>query len=181
MKTVKLLFIIFSIVYLGYLALPSPDFPTPLPGILQSTEPADTETPLRRSYFTDLSRAEVLKHYQDELECNTWCKLPFLTYRLNYPPEEAYAIIRDQTRSTFLEEIVHPFRESVFINGFEPKNDKDIIFVEGKRWKQKITVKWVPTSITARMITGVLTLFSICLIYLGWVKVFTIGRRKLGW
>jgi len=73
------------------------------------------------------------------------------TYRLNYPPEEAQVIIRDQTKSTFLEEIVHPFRESFYINGYEPKEPQNIIEVDGKIWRQKIIVKFVPSNTLARL------------------------------
>lgn len=209
MKIVKLLFVLFSILYLSYLALPSPDYPSPPPDALQSHEPADSETALRRAYFTDMTRQEVLEHYQRQLACGTasatntqrqipdssrgsttvrndsfdgiWCKIPFLTYRLNYPPEEAYGIIRDQTRSTFLEEIVHPFRESVYVNGFEPKTDKDRIFIEGKEWRQKITVRWVPSKIYARLGIGALTFAAMYLVYRSLIQVITLFRRNFRW
>ncbi len=196
--TVKYIFILFSIIYLAYLALPTPEFPAPPPDSLQSQEPADTEIPLRRAYFTDYTREEVLMIYQGELKScgidlflpsnkgmhplgmqgnqipssfferlrsNIFCEFPFLTYRLNYPPEEAYGIIRDQTRSTFLEEIVHPFRESLFVNGFEPKVEKDAINIDGRHWRQKITVKWVPSNLFARLFVGIVTLVCIYIVY----------------
>jgi hypothetical protein len=173
MKAVKLFFILFLIVYIAYLAVPTPDFPVQPPDALQSKEPADTETPLRRAYFTDLSRQEVLEHYQNQVQFLSFDG-GFLTYRLNYPPEEAYGIIRDQTRSTFLEEIVHPFRESVYVNGFEPKNEKDTIFIEGKKWRQKITVRWVPSTVYARLSVGLLTLICIWFVYKGILRVIYI-------
>src|SRR3989337_2076372 len=111
------LFLILAMFILVYVSLPSPDFPSPPLGSLQSDEPADSEDPLRRAYFVNLNRQEVIAHYENEFNKGFW----FLKPRLNYPPEEAQTIIRDQTRSTYLEEIVHPFKESLFINGFEPK------------------------------------------------------------
>lgn len=161
----RTLFILFSAVYLFYLAIPTPPFPEPPSGALQSAEPADQETTFRRGYFTDLSREEVLTYYENQFASSTIFTLPFLSYRRNYRPEDAYGIIRDQTRSTFLEEIIHPFRESLYINGFEPKQDKDKILIEGKEWKQKITLKWVPSSLIARLGVGVLTLVCIYLIF----------------
>jgi hypothetical protein len=80
------------------------------------------------------------------------------TYRLNYPPEEAQTIIRDQTRSTYLEEVVHPFRESIFVNGFEPKSQKDAIIIQDKKWEQKIIVKQVESNFLVRTFIGFLTL-----------------------
>jgi hypothetical protein len=143
MKTFKIFFIVLVSVFIVYLLLPSPEFPDPPPDAVQSQEEADTETPLRRAYFTNYTREEVLKHYQKQL--------PWPTYRLNYPPEEAQTLIRDQTRSTFLEEIVRPFRESVFVNGFEPKDPKDDVWYKGVDYRQKIIIRFVPSNVLVRM------------------------------
>lgn len=158
----KILYTLFAFFFLFYLALPSPEFPAPPPDALQSDEPADTETPLRRAYFTNYTREEVMNHYKDQFKG---------AYRLNYPPEEARNIIRDQARSTFLEEIVRPFRESVFVNGFEPKDPKDAIFIEGRAWRQKIIIKFVPSRIYTRLLLGALTLILIPLLYREVLKV----------
>ncbi len=182
--TVKTLFILFSLFYISYLLLPAPTFPEQLPNSLQSIEPGDSETPLRRAYYTDLTREEVLTHYQNQFSHSTLFSIPLPTYRLNYPPEESYTLIRDQTRSNFLEEIVHPFRESVYINGFEPKEDKDVMFVGNKKWRQKITVKWIPSSLFTRLSVGFLTLICIFVVYKGITYAFThtislfINRKK---
>jgi len=137
-----------------YVILPTPTFPNPPPDSLQSKEPGDVEDlSLRRAYYTNLSREEVMQHYQSE----------FKGYRLNYPPEEAVVIIRDQTKSTFLEEIVHPFRESFYINGFEPKSAEYAIVKDGRPWRQKITVKYVQSSMALRgfviILIGTVSLF----------------------
>lgn len=124
-----------------YVLLPSPDFPKPPVDSLQSKEMADIETPLRRAYFTNFTREEVLKHYQDQ----------FKGYLLNYPPEEGQILIRDQTKSTFLQEIVHPLRESIYINGYEPKEPQHAINIGGRPWRQKIIIKYVPGNIMARV------------------------------
>jgi hypothetical protein len=145
----KILFALFSIFLLAYVSIPGSDFPIPPPDALQSKEPADTETPLRRAYFTNYSREEIMTHYKKQSK---------LSYVLSYGPEEAQGIIRDQTRSTYLEEIVSPLRESVFINGFEPKTQKDAINIEGKPWKQKVIVRFVPSTIYSRLLVSGLTL-----------------------
>ena len=147
----KGLYIILASFLFFYALLPNPSFPEPPANSFQSNEPADVETGLRRGYYTDLSREEVLKYYQDQLEKSAFLNIPLPTYRLNYPPEEAQVIIRDQTKSTFLEEIVHPFRESFYINGYEPKEPQNIIEVDGKIWKQKVIVKFVPSNTLARL------------------------------
>ncbi len=155
-KSIRLLiFSVLSFLLLFYVLLPAPDFPLPPPDSLQSREPADSETPLRRAYFTNLTREEVMDWYLDQFKWG---------YRLNYGPEESQSIIRDQTRSTFLEEIVHPFRESVFINGFEPKEEKDKINIEGRPWRQKIIVRHVPSTSPIRLIVSTLTLVIILIL-----------------
>lgn len=129
----------------------------------QSGEPADVETPLRRAYYTNATREEVMRHYLNEFEKSFFLNLSFLTYRLNYPPEEAQTLVRDQTKSTFLEEIVHPLRESVYINGFEPLGPEYAIVVRGVPWRQKITVRYVPSSLVVRIVivllSGITTYF----------------------
>ena len=160
-KFLKILFLAFSIALLLYVVLPNPPFPRPLPGALQSQEPADTETPLRRAYFTDLTREEVMEYYKNQFSRSSFMGISLPTYRLNYPPEEAQTLIRDQTRSTFLEEIVHPFRESVFVNGFEPKLAKDVIFTSNKYWRQKIIIRYVPSSPWVRIAVAIPTLILI--------------------
>lgn len=178
----KLLYLGFCLILISYLSLPNFDFPTPPSDSLQSNEPADTETPLRRAYFTNYTRQEVMLHYKRQFEKSSFLGIPLPTYRLNYPPEEAQTIIRDQTRSTFLEEITHPFRESMFINGFEPKDPKDAVFIEGRLWRQKIIVRYVPSSLAIRLAIGVLTLLLIPVVYSLSVKnikaFYSLGKGK---
>lgn len=171
--TVKTAYILFSIGLLMYVSLPNPQFPTPPKDSLQSNEPADTETPLRRAYFTNLSREEVMTHYKNQLSRSALANLPVPTYRLNYPPEEAQTVIRDQTRSTFLEEIVHPFRESVFVNGFEPKDEKDAIFIQQKPWRQKIIVRYVPSKLHARVVVILAALIVGWAVLNKWSRLFS--------
>jgi len=181
-KIVKIVYIIVSILFLFYIGLPNQQFPEKLDDSIQSEEPADTESLYRRAYFTNYSREEVLDHYVNEYlnDQKYYIKMP--TYRLNYPPEEAQTIIRDQTRSTFLEEIVHPFRGSLFINGFEPKNDKDAIFIKGKPWKQKIIVRQVGSNVYIRLLLGLATIILVPMIYIKLklsLKEFTEGLAKI--
>jgi len=162
MRILYLFCLLIGITILFYAALPNPDFPDSPPGAKQSHEAADSETPFRRAYFTDLTREEVMNFYKQQFQKSSFMGLPLPTYRLNYPPEEAQTIIRDQARSTFLEEIVHPLRESLFINGFEPKVAKDAVVIEGIHYRQKITVKFVPSSQYLRILIsgiGLLLLF----------------------
>jgi hypothetical protein len=163
MKLLKTIYIIFSVFLLFYVALPNPEFPESIPGSLQSTEPADVETSLRRAYYTDLSRQEVLNYYQNQFNKSSFMNILIPTYELSYPPEEAQTFIRDQTRSSFLKEIVHPFRESIYINGYQPEEPQNIIQIDGKIWEQKIIVKYIPSNVWVRF-----SIYSIALI-LFWV------------
>jgi hypothetical protein len=181
MKKILLIIpVLLSLIFLFYLVLPNPQFPEPPSGVLQSQEPADTETPLRRAYFTNLTREEILSHYQKQLEHSVIFNIPLPTYRLNYPPEEAQTIIRDQTRSTFLEEIVHPFRESIYINGFEPKEAKDAIFIGGRPWRQKIIIKYIPSNVCVRLGVAVTTLVMIYLLSKEWLTAIRDFKNKNG-
>lgn len=161
----KVIYLILSLSFFIYVVLPGPKFPEPLPGALKSTEGADLETPLRRGYFTNATRDEVMEHYFAQ----------FGGYRLNYPPEESGTIIRDQTHSTFLEEIVHPFRESIFISGYEPKDTERELNVEGLFWRQKVIVKYVPSSLIIRIMVSLLIIISWPVVIREWL--LTLKRK----
>lgn len=147
-KYLAIAFLLFTVLLLIYVLPKSPEFPKPPEGAVQSYEPADVESPLRRAYYTNLTREEVINHYKKKFNQN----FTIYTPRLNYPPEDAPVLIRDQTKSTFLEEIVHPLRESLYINGFEPKTEEYAQYYKGIRYNQKIIVRYVPSSILIRLI-----------------------------
>lgn len=153
-RLLKILLLFVSVIILIYVIPPSPSFPTPPTDSEQSTEPADSESPLRRAYFTNLNREEVVNHYRLQF----YNKVGMPTLRLNYPPEESQSIIRDQTKSTYLEELVHPLRESIYINGFEPKSEKDTIVINGRKWQQKIIIRYIPSSVIIRLVISCLTI-----------------------
>jgi len=157
----KVITILFVTIALFYLLVPVPDFPEPPLGAVQSFEPADTETPQRRAYFTDLNREAVIDSYVQQFSF-----LPYL--RLNYPPEEAQTIIRDQTRSYYLEEIVQPLRSSFYVNGFVPQEEKDAVIVDGVEYYQKITVRYIPSSPIVRVSVFVASIFVLIFIVREW-------------
>jgi len=176
---VKAFYVLFSLILLIYLSLPNPEYPSALPDSLQSDEPGDTEITLRRAYFTNFDREEVLSHYQSELSQLKLFNIVLPTYRLNYPPEEAQAIIRDQTRSTFLEEVVHPFRESIYINGFKPKTEKDTIIINDQLWYQKITTRFVPSDTFTRVGLMSLALILAPLLFTQWKETLFEFKKVL--
>ncbi|RJR24534.1 hypothetical protein C4578_02845 [Candidatus Microgenomates bacterium] len=133
-----------------YLLLPAPkDFPA-LPNSVKSTEPGDTVQITNVSaYYTDMPREEVVKFYYEYFSKSPFLNIPLPTYKLNHPPERIREVLRETQQSTFVEEIVHPLRESVFVNGFEWDNDpftpperraKNILVVNGKTYQFKITL-----------------------------------------
>lgn len=155
-KVSKIFTFLISIFLLIYILPPSPEFPKPPSDFVQSFEPADTETLFRRGYYTNLSRAEVINHYEREFNKG----FNVYTPRLNYPPEDAPLLIRDQTKSTFLEEITHPLRESLYINGFEPKTEEYAQYYKGIRYNQKIIIRYVPSPVWIRILVLVLIVVS---------------------
>lgn len=168
-------YFILSLFFIIYLILPGPKFPEPLPDALKSTEGADIETPLRRGYFTNATRDEVMEHYFARFQTKYLGNIFIPTYRLNYPPEESGTLIRDQTHSTFLEEIVHPLRESLYISGYEPKNTGEVLTVGGLPWRQKVIVKYVPSSLIIRIIVSLLIIVSWPLVIREWL--LTLKRK----
>lgn len=158
-KIYRITYALLSFLFLMYLILPEPEFPEKLLNSLRSEEPADVESFYRQGYYVNGVRSEVIKHYKNEFNKITFMgiNVELFSVGLNYPPEEAQTIIRDQTRSTYLEEVVHPFRESLYISGFEPKKDSDRIIVDGLNYQQKVIVKMVSTPLYVRFAVGVLT------------------------
>jgi hypothetical protein len=171
-KILLIIYILVSATLLFYVLLPNFNFPAQIPGSTQSKEPADMETPLRRAYFTDYTRSEVLAWYRSQFDTSSFMKIKLPTYLMNYPPEESGSIIRDQTRSTFLQEFVHPFRETLFINGYEPspEDEKNRIVIDGIRYRQKIIVRFIPTNTILRFLILLPALISIPIIYLAFEK-----------
>ena len=147
-----------------YLLLPSPDFPSPPEGSLQSQEPADTESVYRRSYFTNLSRQDITAYYAGKFKVSPGVPISLLQFRLNRPPEEAATLIRDQTRSSWLEEYNHPGREYIYINGFYPTKPTEQININNVHYENKITVRMVPSHPVTRI--TVLSLCAVCIVLL---------------
>lgn len=150
----------------------SPEFPVPPPDAVQSMEPADSETSLRRAYFTNYTREQVIEHYKAHFDRK-------VMFNLNYPPEDAQTLIRDQTRSWYLEELVHPMRESLFINGFIPQQEKDDIWYKGKHFEEKVTIRYVPSGWWARMVVlTATTLLGYLLMREWWKELIQLSGLK---
>lgn len=158
----KAALIIFFLIGLVYLVWPGPrsvkDF-SPLPESLKSNEPGDTiQVENVSAYFSNHRRQFATAFYRNGLKDLTFKILPPI--RLNYPPEMSYTFIRDQQLTTFLEEFVYPMRESIFVNGYEPFDEKGKAFHRGITnivvdyvfYDSKTTVKYYPSSVVLRLI-----------------------------
>ncbi len=163
-KVFSFVYAILCFIFVAYLSLPSLPFPEPPSDSVRSVEPADSETEERRAYFTNYTREQINTHYQQQYKLKIWgIEVP--SYILVYPPEDAYVLIRDQTRSTHLREIVYPFRESLFINEFVAKEAKDDIWYKGVHFDQKVTVKIKSSLVVSRIVVGILTMSSLLLLF----------------
>ncbi len=171
----KKLFLVFALlVYLfgiAYLLLPSPSLPA-IPNSFKSDEPGDTwQHPDQPAYYTDLSRNEALTYLQNSFSINLLgLRLP--SYRLNYRPEDATQYIREQLLTYYLEEIVYPLRESLFVHGWNPRlspisaqlfdvqRNRWEIIREGKEYQSKVTLKAYYSPIWIRLLiwTGIFPL-----------------------
>ncbi len=154
-----------------YLLVPLSTFPPDLPNSVKSLEPADLEDPYRVGFYTDMTRGEVISFYKDHFsKSSLGISMPFI--RLNYPPEEAQDKIRDQTHSTFLEEIVHPLRDSLYINGNEPDPEKSPLYYEKRQFRQKVIIKYIGSSLIVRTILGLISMVLAYVLYIEWKSIF---------
>lgn len=161
-----MLLIVF-LIGLFYILLPGPssidDFP-PLPNSVKSKLEGDTiQNPNIAAYFSDYQREDITRYYRDHFEKKLLFGLPFPIVSINRRPEESYQYVRDQQESTFLEEYVNPLRESIYINGYEPKVENDMfnkkdrsfegdrIAYEGRLFNSKATLRFYPSSIWWRI------------------------------
>lgn len=118
----KIAFIISSLLLLIYMLWPSPQhisqFKT-LPDSEKSTLEGDTiQIPNVSAYFSNNSRDFVIPFYLKNYQ--KLSNLPFPPLRINHPPEYSWNVIKKHTDSTYLEELVYPLRDSLYVNGLEP-------------------------------------------------------------
>ncbi len=144
MRVALLLVFILGLIYL---LLPGPtkieDF-APIPDSTKSNLDGDTwQNPNNVAYFSDFRRVDITGFYKRELSGKYLFGKILPPIRINHPPEMAYTYIRDQQESTFLEEYAYPFRESLFVNGYEPEVEnimfkKPSNFVGNHVWYEEI-------------------------------------------
>lgn len=163
----KLSFITIFILGLVYLILPGPekieDFPAP-GNSLKSVEPGDTiQNPNITANYSFLRRDQIRKVYINFYDQLNLFGVKIPSVHLNHPPEAAYQYVRDQQVSTFLEEYTYPLRDSIFVNGYEPKIENEIrkkqhnffadtIHKNGIFYNSKTTLRFYPSQIFSRIL-----------------------------
>lgn len=162
----KKIFLGLFILGLLYIILPGPTSVknlSPLPRSVASDEPGDTvQVPNIAAYFSFSNRADITKfyhsNYQDLFIFGKF--IPPLT--LNYPPEEAKRVIRDQLYVTFMEEYVYPLRGSIFVGGYEPFVHNELlktphnfvgdhVHINGVYYDSKTTLRFYPNNTIGRI------------------------------
>ena len=166
-KIILTIFVIFNLVAIFYLIYPTPKLPD-LVNSVKSNLPGDTvQIPNVSGYFTNMTRTEVMNFYKSYY-------YGLFRIRLNHPPEKAKDIIVNTIPSYYFEEFILPFKESLYINGFEWENDvftkpanriKNKLIYDGKEYKTKITIRTFPTSIPRRLLAFFLTEISAIAIF----------------
>ncbi len=187
----RIILVIVFLLGLLYLILPGPErieeFPK-LPNSLKSQLAGDTvQNPNIAAYFSDYNREYVTKFYYENLR-SLYCKKDFLSLpnplcfipplKINHPPEKAFIYIRDQQESTYLEEYLLPFRESFFVNGYEPidKNGKPFQLTSkplevGKTiYFSKATIRYYPSLVWSRIVIFIGTIA-------GFYFLFRLGKK----
>ena len=152
-----------NLLIIAYLFIPVPQIPD-LPNSIKSDEPGDTvQLKNVQAYYTNLTRTEVMNFYQAVYTG------PFRV-RVNHPPEKSKQVFKDTMQSYYLEEFILPFKQSLYVNGFEWENDvftkpdkraANKLLFKNKEYKAKISIRTFPTSIPKRIATFLLTEFSV--------------------
>jgi len=176
-KTSITILIVFNLFAIFYLVTPVPKVPDLINSVKSDQHEDTVDIPNVSGYYTDMTRAEVMKFYRDNYG-------GLLKINLNYPPERSKDLFRINIQSYYLEELSIPFKESLYINGFEWENDvfnkpenRSPLPYKGKDYKSRITIRTFPTSIPKRLISFFLTEFTTIIIILV-IKSFIIKKKK---
>jgi hypothetical protein len=172
----KLLVLIF-VIGLIYLVWPGPASINEIPELatsLKSDEPGDTtQNKNIAAYFSNNRREEVTGFYSGQFGYLNFLGFKIPPIRMNLPPEEAFTYIRDQQPSTYLEQFTYPFRDSLYVNGFEPFDEKGKeyrkgatqINIKGSYYLSKTTVRYYGSSVAVRVFLYILAWVCMILIY----------------
>ncbi len=170
--------LIFNIIAIFYLAYPLPVVED-LYNSVRSKEPGDTTQLTNVSgFYTNMTRTEVMNFYKARFTS------PFLI-RINHPPEKSREIYKDTMQSYYLEEFIIPFKQSLYVNGFEWENDvftkpekriANKLLYENKEYKAKITTR----TFTAPLASSIFTFLFIEFVLIFGFKTYKSYFKKHG-
>lgn len=179
-RRIRLIMLFVFVLGAIYLLLPGPssidDFPG-LPNSVKSDLPGDTiQNPNIAAYFADVRRDFITRYYKNIFSRMLFLGLPLPIIALNHPPELAYKYVRDQQESTFLEEYVFLLRESIFVNGYEPSVENQIlkkqssevgnhVIYNGVMYDAKTTLRFYPSNLSSRLLVYFGIWLSLGLLY----------------
>lgn len=145
----------------------------------KSDLPGDTvQVPNVVAYFSNHYREFVVPFFMADYQKQAY--LPFSPLRLNHPPEYSWKVIKKHTDNTYLEELVYPLRDSLYIAGFEPFysdgkpkfwGSTKLDFM-GHSWYTKATLRFFPSKAVFRLLVWIGITLSIYLL-------FRLGKRIL--
>lgn len=171
------LIVIFNLLSLMYLISPAPVL-TNLPHSIKSDLPGDTiQIPNTTAFFTNMTRTEVINFYKASYAG------PFRII-INHPPERSRNIWHQTNRSYYLEEFILPFKQSLYINGYEWENDvftkpvervKNKLIYQNKEYKAKITLRIFPTNPLIRIFVFWFSQATVLILFHSYLKFF---KRK---
>lgn len=174
----KKLFVIFSVLLLIYMIWPGPSKISnfkPLPSSDKSTLAGDNIAQVSNAaaYFSNNYREFVVPFYSKVYQ--DLSHFPFPPLRLNRPPEYSWNVIKKYTDSTYLEELVYPLRDSLYVNGFEPFYEDgspkfwgSTKFMEEKNtnlWYTKTTLRYYPSGVVVKILVWCGVISSIYLLF----------------
>lgn len=171
----KKIFIILSALLFIYILWPGPSKISqfqPLSSSDKSKLEGDTiQIPNVSAYFSNQFRDFVVAFYLNNYQSLT--HFPFPPIILNRPPEYSWIAIKKHTDSTYLEELVYPLRDSLYVNGFEPfYPDRSPKFwgsttfeVNKHSWYTKTTLRFYPSNILIRFIVWLGIIISAYLLF----------------
>ena len=153
------------VLFMIYLLFPTASFPENPEWVVGSDLERDQqEMESFRAYFTDERREKIMNHYYAEFRPPILGKLnPWRTH--DYAPEDArWHVVNMHFSANWLEEVHYPFRESIFVAGYEPPEDEPRVLNSGQEYNTKYMVKHYRTSIFTRLFVGGLSVIAIYVI-----------------
>lgn len=135
------------------------------------------------AYFSQEDRKSITTFYRQDFADKFFFGKILPPLALNYPPKTAYTYVRDQLYVTFLEEYVYPLKGSIFVAGYEPYIDNELlkrnhsfigdhIHISGNYFKSKTTLRYYPADLFNSLITYLGVWLSLFALYLLAQRVF---------